>query len=94
MQEIYLEEYSTFNHVSLPHKTIMQHVKDINQLRNKTNEFESFSLALDESNETINSAQLLIVIRGIIESFEAFEEHANLKSLQGTTTGENFFQYV
>jgi hypothetical protein len=91
VQEIYLEEYSAFNDLSLSHTTIMQHVKDIHQLRNKTNEFESSCLALDDSYETINSAQLLTVIRGKIESFDVFAEQADLKSLQGRTTGENLF---
>jgi hypothetical protein len=59
VQEIYLEGYSTFNDVSLSHTKIMRHVKGINQLRNKITEFESFCLALDESNQTINYAQLL-----------------------------------
>jgi hypothetical protein len=35
----------------------------LNQLRNKTKEYESFCLALAGSNETNDTAQLLIVFR-------------------------------
>jgi hypothetical protein len=45
----------------------------LNQLRNKTNEFESFCLALDESNNTRDTAQLLIGIRAVTESLEMVE---------------------
>jgi hypothetical protein len=44
------------------------------QLRNKTKEFESFCLALDESNVTNETSQLLIIIRGITESFDVIED--------------------
>jgi hypothetical protein len=70
VQEICLEKETVFNTVGLSGATMTRRVEDIssdllNQLRNKSKEFESFCLALDESNDTKNSAQLLIVIQSI-----------------------------
>jgi len=58
---------------------VTQRIEDIssdlrNQLRNKAKEFESFCLALDESNDTNETSQLLIIIRGITESFDVIED--------------------
>jgi hypothetical protein len=45
----------------------------LNQLRNKAKEYESFSLAPEGSNDTSDTAQLLIVIPGKREYFEVVE---------------------
>ena len=44
------------------------------ELQKNTVFFKLFSLALDESNDTNDPAQLLIFIRGINDSFEITEE--------------------
>jgi hypothetical protein len=49
---------------------------------------------MDESNNTSDTAQLLIIIRGITEFFEVVEELASLKSLHGAITGEDLFSSV
>jgi hypothetical protein len=49
-------------------------------------------LALDESTDTCDTAELLIFVRGIDAEFEITEELAGLQSLKGTTTGEDIFQ--
>jgi hypothetical protein len=49
---------------------------------------------VNESNGTSDTAQLLIVIRGITKSFEVIEELTNLKSLHRTSTGEDLFSSV
>ncbi|XP_077112974.1 general transcription factor II-I repeat domain-containing protein 2A-like [Ranitomeya variabilis] len=51
-----------------------------------------FSLALDESNDVRDSAQLLIFIRGTNDNFEVIEELAALQSIKGTTTGEDIYE--
>jgi hypothetical protein len=40
---------------------------------------------MEESNDTINNAQLLIIIQGTAESSEVVKELASLQSLNGTT---------
>ncbi len=60
------------------------------QLQEKVKEFEFFALALDESNDVQDTAQLLIFLRGVSSNFEVSEELAALQSLKGTTTGRIF----
>lgn len=62
--------------------------------KKKVSEFKFFALAMDESNDVQDTAQLLIFIRGVSASFEVSEELAALKSLKGITTGEDIFVQV
>ncbi|KAJ1118404.1 hypothetical protein NDU88_006595 [Pleurodeles waltl] len=63
-------------------------------LQNSSKKRCYFSLALGESNDVRDSAQLLILIRGINDYFEVTEELAALKSIKGTTTGEDIYESV
>ncbi len=57
--------------------------------------FDFFSLALDESNDMQDTAQLLIFVRGVDHSiFEVTEDLAALQSLKGTSTGRDIFDKV
>lgn len=64
------------------------------QLQEKAQIFEWFSLAIDESNDVSDTAQLLIFVRGIDENFNVYEELLQLCSLKGTTTGEDLFSHL
>jgi hypothetical protein len=88
-----------FKSISLTAKTVARRVEDIgsninSQLNNKANDFEWFSLALDESTDVTDTAQLLLFIGGVNAEFEVTEELASMNSLRGTTTGENIFKEV
>jgi len=48
----------------------------LTQLQNKARDFKYFSLALDESTDITDTAQLLIIIRGIVINFNITEELA------------------
>jgi hypothetical protein len=61
-------------------------------LKHKCQSFTKFSLALDESTDTCDTARLFIFVPGIDAEFEITEELAGLQSLKGTTTGEDAFQ--
>ncbi|CAN7937298.1 unnamed protein product [Ixodes hexagonus] len=63
-------------------------------LEDRAESFQCFSLALDESNDVCDTAQLLIFVRGADAKFEVTEELAALQSLKGTTTGEDIFNEV
>lgn len=83
--------------VSLSVSTITRHIEEIEgnvyaQLQQKTKEFDFFLLALDESVDVQDTAQLLIFIYGV--NFEMCEELAPLQSLKGTTMGEDIFGKV
>uniref|UniRef100_A0A671TSU0 Uncharacterized protein n=1 Tax=Sparus aurata TaxID=8175 RepID=A0A671TSU0_SPAAU len=61
------------------------------QLKEKAKDFKCFALAMDESNDVQDTAQLLIFIRVVNSDFEVSEELAALQSLSDTTTGEDIF---
>lgn len=64
------------------------------QLRDKAQSFDCFSLAMDESTDVSDTAQLLIFVRGIDENFTVYEELVKMCSLKGTTTREDLFHHV
>lgn len=57
------------------------------QLQRKAGFFQSFAIALDESTDVSDTAQLLVFIRGVGEYFTITEELVEMRSLKGTTTG-------
>lgn len=56
--------------------------------------FDFFSLALDESCDVHDTAQLLVYLRGIAQDFKITEELAAVRSVKGTTTGSDLFNKV
>ncbi|XP_067939563.1 general transcription factor II-I repeat domain-containing protein 2-like [Watersipora subatra] len=50
--------------------------------------------ALDESNDVKDTAQLLIFIRGINDTFEITDEFLTMESLKGQTRGEDLYDRV
>ncbi|GBP26069.1 General transcription factor II-I repeat domain-containing protein 2A [Eumeta japonica] len=56
--------------------------------------FESFSIALDESTDLSDTAQLAIFIRGVDKEFTVTEELLALQPLKGTTAGEDIYNEV
>ncbi|XP_077971735.1 general transcription factor II-I repeat domain-containing protein 2-like [Styela clava] len=63
-------------------------------LLNTANTFKCFSIALDESTDVLDTAQLMIFIRGIDKHFCITEELLSMESLKGTTTGHDLFNSV
>ena len=64
------------------------------QLKSGTGSFEFFSLALDDSYDIRDTAQLLVFHRGITQKFKITEELAAVRSMKGTTTGSELFNEV
>ena len=62
------------------------------QLRTNTQSFRWYSLALDESTDISDTAQLLIFIRGIDDKIVITEEMLSVEHLENTTTGANLFE--
>ena len=51
-----------------------------------------FSIAIDESTDTTDTAQLAIFVRGVSSNFDIFENLIELLSLKGTTTGADILK--
>ncbi|KAH1164856.1 hypothetical protein KIL84_023527 [Mauremys mutica] len=71
--------------------TVQRRIADIstnlsNQLKQRVSEFCFYSLAMDESTNLKDTAQLLIFIRGIDNNFEITEELVGMCSMTGRTT--------
>jgi hypothetical protein len=96
-EELFPEKKRCVSDVSLSARIVTRRIDDISDftlscLKNKCQSFTKFSLALDESTDTCDTAQLLIFVRGIDVESEITEELAGLQSLKGITTGEDTFQ--
>ena len=63
-----------------------------NQLRNTCSKFVFFSLALDESTDAVDTAQLAIFVRGVDLSGTVTEELLTVRPMHGTTTGKDLFE--
>ncbi|XP_051784546.1 general transcription factor II-I repeat domain-containing protein 2-like [Erpetoichthys calabaricus] len=63
-------------------------------IKNIASKFEAFSIALDESTDSNDTAQLAIFIRGVDASFNCTEELLALQPMKNTTRGEDIFQEV
>lgn len=70
---------SIIQNISLSRNTVASRISDLSQnlvlqLKEKIKEFTKFSLAVDESTDTVDTAQLAVFIRGINSNFEITEE--------------------
>uniref|UniRef100_A0A3P9K523 SPIN-DOC-like zinc-finger domain-containing protein n=1 Tax=Oryzias latipes TaxID=8090 RepID=A0A3P9K523_ORYLA len=88
-----------FSQINLSRNTVTRRVEDLSrdtrdQLTVKSRDFVAFSLACDESTDISDSAQLLVLIRGINADMEITQELAGLETLRGTTKGEDLFAAV
>ena len=98
VQETCPEKLPCVRDVSLSASTITRRVEDIGEhlhetLKENAKFFKYFSLAIDERNDTTDTAQLLIFIRGMDAKFKITEELCSLRSLK-STTAENIFSEV
>ncbi|XP_050334250.1 uncharacterized protein LOC126761867 [Bactrocera neohumeralis] len=54
----------------------------------------SNSLALDESTDMSDTAQLAVFVRGVSEDYTVIEELLDLRSMKDTTTGQDIYEEV
>ena len=85
--------------ISLSRRTIVRRIYAFavniqEQLLTSSGSFQWFSIALDESTDIQDTAQLLIYIRGIDENFEVTEELLFMESLKDTVTGKDLSNSV
>ena len=87
------------SNVSLSRNTIAESTSDLatnvhDQLMEKGTDFVAFSLAVDESTDTSDTAQLSVFICGVDSNMCVTEELLGVKSIHDTTTGKEIFEEV
>ncbi len=93
------EKKNMFNNLSLSANTVAERITELSsdiydQLRGKARVFTAYSVALDESTDKTDTAQLAIFIRGINEQFEVTEELLSLCPMHSRTTAKHIFQQL
>ncbi|XP_065444398.1 general transcription factor II-I repeat domain-containing protein 2A-like [Chrysemys picta bellii] len=88
-----------FANVSLSRNTVANRVCEMatdlkTQLTERAKDFVAYSLAVDETTDATDTAQLAIFIRGVDSNLCVTEEILDIKSMHGTTKGEDIFGNV
>ncbi|XP_076130471.1 general transcription factor II-I repeat domain-containing protein 2-like [Alosa pseudoharengus] len=88
------EQKTKFRDISLSNDTVTRRIEDLaNDLKEQLGKRVeglgkgAFSIALDESTDISDTAQLLIFIRTVTENFDIGEELLSMESMKGTTKG-------
>ncbi|XP_071059422.1 general transcription factor II-I repeat domain-containing protein 2A-like [Pseudochaenichthys georgianus] len=86
-----------FNNISLSANTVAECISDLSsdiydQLCDKAKLFCAYSVALDESTDLTDTAQLAMYVRGVDDKFEVTEELLTVKPMRGQTTAQEIFQ--
>uniref|UniRef100_A0A5F8GNQ2 HAT C-terminal dimerisation domain-containing protein n=1 Tax=Monodelphis domestica TaxID=13616 RepID=A0A5F8GNQ2_MONDO len=96
-KEMCPEKADLFSTLSLSGTTITRRIEEMGDnlhqhLQNSARKLSYFSLALNESNDVHDSAQLLIFIHELNDNCEVTEELDALQSIKGTTTEEDNYE--
>ena len=90
------EKKKFFESISLSANTVASRITELasnsyQQLTAAAQNFETFSLALDESTGVTDVSYCAVFIRGVDKDFNVTEELLDLLPLKGTCTGQNVF---
>uniref|UniRef100_H2YP50 SPIN-DOC-like zinc-finger domain-containing protein n=1 Tax=Ciona savignyi TaxID=51511 RepID=H2YP50_CIOSA len=102
--EIFIENVSPekknlVEQISLSRFTMARRIDDLSEnieasLKDRISKCSAFSIALDESTDVSDTAQLVVFIRGVTDNFEVTEEFLDMASMHSTTTGQNICEEV
>ncbi|XP_051791722.1 zinc finger protein 729-like [Erpetoichthys calabaricus] len=93
------EKRQAFANISLTRNTMAERISELSadldrQLKHKVKSFLAFSVAIDESTDIIDVAQLAIFIHGVDDTLTVTEEFLELVPMSDTTTAEDIFGSV
>ncbi|KAK0154547.1 General transcription factor II-I repeat domain-containing protein 2 [Merluccius polli] len=93
------EKRAQFASISLSPNTVAERVTELSgniygQLRDKVKDFRAYSVALDESTDTTDTAQLAIYVRGVDDKFHVTEELLRVIPMCGQTTAQEIFRQL
>ena len=96
VEEFCPEKKEALNGISLSRQTVTRRIETLNgdierSVKSQASDFVYFSIALDESTDNSDTAQLAIMVRGVDQHFNVTEDLLTLGSLHGTTTGRDVF---
>lgn len=92
-------DIDSYKKIALSRSTIPRRVEAMagdvyDQLKEKAKTFFAFSIAIDESTDVSDTAQLVLFIRGVDLDLNVTEEFLDLIPMKDTTTGEDIFLAV
>ncbi|KAF0039270.1 hypothetical protein F2P81_007505 [Scophthalmus maximus] len=90
------EKKGQFSNISLSANTVAERSSDLSeniydQLHEKAKRFCAYSVALDESTDNTDTAQLAVYVRGVDDNFEVTEELLAVIPMHGQTTAKEIF---
>lgn len=90
------DKKQAFSPTSLSNNTVADELANNlqNQLKEKGKDFIAYSLAMDQSRDITDTAQLSIFICGVNSDLCITEELLGIKAMHGTTTGKDIFEQV
>ena len=91
------EKKKLFSNVSLSARTITRRIEDLSEdvktcQQDCLKNLQYFSIAIDESTDTTDTAQLAAFVRGVSSNFDIFEDFVELVPMKGTTTGADILK--
>lgn len=93
------EKRELFSSISLSARTVTRRIEDMaanvrNGLQGILNNLQYFCIAIDESTDIKDMAQLAVFVRGVTPSFEIVEEFVQLIPMKDTCTGADILESV
>ena len=93
---VFPEKRQAFANISLRKNAIVERISDFSanlnsQLKNKIKKFIAFSVAIDESTDITDVAQLIIFMRGVEKTLIVSEELVEMVPMSSTTTVADIF---
>jgi hypothetical protein len=93
------DKKTEFSKISLSRQTITRRIEEIGKaiekdIESKAANFNFFALAIDESTDVTDTAQLAIFIRGVDNEYNITEEMASLVPLRDTTKSSDLYEAV